>query len=435
MMTTNLPNIPRVYTALAEWLACGLLLLPIQHKPLWILRYLAFGAGQIALQLTVGTWSDTFWIPGMILNVLWMFATLWGCGQAPLTILGLAVAKAFVLAEFVASLAWELYCYLILGRVAHEAAWGTLFMLLVYVLLFAGDYWIEHRHATRNQEPVTRRALVSGLLTATIVFAVSNIGFILANTRYTIGDSVTIFIFRTFINLCGLLIFAIQDDQRQESALQSELGAINRMFQTQYDQYTAYKSSSAVIRRQFHDLKHQMAVILKEDNADLRAQYLADLNTAIDTYSATISTGNGVLDTILSQKNATCIANHIDMTCFADGKALDFMHAMDIASLFGNALDNAIESVGQLANPDKRLIEVRVSRRINLLVITFKNVFEGAAEFKDGLPKTTKKDTAVHGYGLKNIAYITHKYNGQMTISTQDGWFSLKIILPVPSDN
>ena len=178
-----------------------------------------------------------------------------------------------------------------------------------------------------------------------------------------------------------------------------------------------------------------MAVILKEDNADLRAQYLADLNTAIDTYSATISTGNGVLDTILSQKNATCIANHIDMTCFADGKALTFMHAMDIASLFGNALDNAIESVGQLANPDKRLIEVRVSRRINLLVITFKNVFEGAAEFKDGLPKTTKKDTAVHGYGLKNIAYITHKYNGQMTISTQDGWFSLKIILPVPSDN
>ena len=31
--------------------------------------------------------------------------------------------------------------------------------------------------------------------------------------------------------------------------------------------------------------------------------------------------------------------------CVVDGKLLDFIHVMDICSIFGNALDNAIEHV------------------------------------------------------------------------------------------
>ncbi|WP_125706647.1 sensor histidine kinase [Lacticaseibacillus daqingensis] len=430
-MTSLLPNIPRLYTALAEWLACGVVLLPWPKRAWWQLRLFACGVGQLALQLWVGSWPLWLWVPGMLLNVGWMLMTLTWCATASATTRGFAVAKAFVFAEFAASVVWQVYCYTLWHRVANSTAWVPLVMLVGYALLFAGDVWLERRQMAT--QPVGRRALFAAVLTATIVFAVSNIGFILANTTFALGDSVTIFLFRTLVNLCGLLIFALQADQRQENQLQAELGAINRMFQTQYDQYTAYKESSTVIRRQFHDLKHQMAVILSEDNAAVRARYLSELSAAINTYAATISTGSAVLDTVLSQKNATALGKHIDLTCFADGQALGRMQPMDIASLFGNALDNAIEAVSQLEDPDQRLIEVRVAQKAGFLVITCRNVVKQAPAFRDGIPPTTKANAEQHGFGLKNIAYIVEKYTGQMTLKFEDGWFALKIAIPQSS--
>lgn len=432
MITTNLPDIPRFYTAIAEWLACFVVLLPLAKKPHWHLNLLLCGLGQVALQLWCGTWPLVLWVPGMLLNVFWMGVTLWLGSEAPLANLGYALAKAFIFAEFSASIAWQLYC-IFFWQNNIRASWITaIVMIVAYVILNLGYGWLNRRDSHVEQITVGRSALLSALLTALIVFAVANLGFLLARTQFQLGNATTVFVFRTLVDLCGLLILALQADSQQESRLQDELSAIDRMFQTQYDQYTAYKASSKVIRRQFHDLKHQMAVILQEDNADVRSQYLAELNDAINTYSATISTGNAVLDTVLSQKNATALAQHIDLTCFADGSALAFMDAMDIASLFGNALDNAIESVSKIPDHDRRLIEVRIARKLDLLVLSFKNVSDSAPEFDGDIPKTTKQDTTAHGYGLKNIAYIVRKYNGQMTINVKDGWFMLKVIIPIP---
>lgn len=64
-------------------------------------------------------------------------------------------------------------------------------------------------------------------------------------------------------------------------------------------------------------------------------------------------TGNHVLDTILAAKIFHCRKNHIQITCVADGKLLDYMHVTDICSIFGNALDNAIEHVIMIPDPKK----------------------------------------------------------------------------------
>lgn len=152
---------------------------------------------------------------------------------------------------------------------------------------------------------------------------------------------------------------------------------------------------------------------------------------AINTYSATISTGNAILDTILTSKNAICIENGITFTCFADGKQLDNMDAMDICSLFGNALDNAIEAVKKIPDKEKRLIELRVAKKALFLVISLRNITFEKLAFENDLPITTKARKDLHGYGLKSIALITEKYQGTMTITMDENWFSLKVIIPV----
>lgn len=83
----------------------------------------------------------------------------------------------------------------------------------------------------------------------------------------------------------------------------------------------------------------------------------------IRSYEAQNKTGNEVLDTILTSKSLYCQQHGITLTCVADGAALDFMDTMDLCSLFGNALDNAIESVEKLPDSEQRLIHLVVARQ------------------------------------------------------------------------
>ena len=157
---------------------------------------------------------------------------------------------------------------------------------------------------------------------------------------------------------------------------------------------------------------------------------LDQMEAEIKTYEAQYKTGNQVLDTVLTGKGLYCMQNNISLTCVADGRLLDFMEVMDLSAIFGNALDNAIECVEKIRNPEKRLIHVTVSSQRNFVLIRFENYYEGDLHFSEGLPITTKKDENFHGYGLKSIRYVVGKYDGIATVRTEKQWFVLQILLP-----
>ena len=116
----------------------------------------------------------------------------------------------------------------------------------------------------------------------------------------------------------------------------------------------------------------------------------------------------------------------------ADGTLLEFMDIMDICSIFGNALDNAIESVEKQTDIEKRLIKTTAYAKNQFIMIRFENYSEEMPVLESGLPHTTKKDTIYHGFGLKSIHMITQKYGGTMTIKTENNWFILRILIPMP---
>ena len=173
---------------------------------------------------------------------------------------------------------------------------------------------------------------------------------------------------------------------------------------------------------------------MRAASAAERTEYLDQMEQQIRTYEAQNKTGNRVLDTILTAKTIQCQSEGISLTCVADGQALDFMNPMDISALFGNALDNAIESVKKLPNPEQRLIHVSAMRQKDFLRIRVENCYSGELRFVDGMPTTTKRDARYHGYGLKSIQSIAHSYGGSATIDTKDGWFELRLLLPVPKE-
>ena len=59
------------------------------------------------------------------------------------------------------------------------------------------------------------------------------------------------------------------------------------------------------------------------------------------------------------------------------------------------------------------------------------NKCETLPEFADGLPKTTKSDSSIHGYGMKSVRMICDKYGGEFTITVKDDLFTLNMLFPI----
>ena len=153
--------------------------------------------------------------------------------------------------------------------------------------------------------------------------------------------------------------------------------------------------------------------------------------TGIKIYETQNKTGNKVLDTILTSKSMHCQRHGIELKFMGEGQLLNFMEDMDISALFGNMLDNAIESVVKIKDRQKRLISLHVIQDKQFIRIRTENYCEENVQFQDGIPITTKKDKRFHGYGMKSMKKIVEKYGGSVMAGKANNWFELKILIPM----
>ena len=112
----------------------------------------------------------------------------------------------------------------------------------------------------------------------------------------------------------------------------------------------------------------------------------------------------------------------------ADGAKLSFLSDGDLYCLFGNIIDNALEAVKSVSEKERRVINLVVKVKNGLLIVQQDNFFDGELEFEDGLPVTTKADKNYHGFGMRSIRMIVHKYDGELTTYVKDDIFHLNII-------
>lgn len=179
-----------------------------------------------------------------------------------------------------------------------------------------------------------------------------------------------------------------------------------------------------------HDLKHQIAALKLISDEAQRNQSIHSLEQSVMIYDAIAESGNKILDAVLTEKSLLCEAKGIELTCMANGKCLDHMDAVDLYTLVGNVLDNAIESAAQLSDPEMRTISFMVFSRAGLTFLQVENYYQGELQFDGALPKTSKPDTDYHGFGLKSIQTVAEKYGGFLTVQAEDHIFLLRVTLP-----
>ena len=223
---------------------------------------------------------------------------------------------------------------------------------------------------------------------------------------------------------CCISIYLIQKISytSAKNAIETEI------FKNRINQYESMQNIIEVMNIRIHDLKHQLHKIEKENSASPEA--ISQLNESISKYKSFSRCGNDVIDTILTEKNIKFEKESIKFTYFLNGKLFDNFSTLDIHSIFGNALDNAIEFLITLPK-ENRFLTIRSFEKGNIAKVSFENTYIGNPKFnKQGLLDTTKDNAMYHGFGLKSIKSIMKKYNGSMSITIEDNTFKLQLLFP-----
>lgn len=433
-MIGELPDIPRVYTALAQWLSCVVFVSVCDERrlrgPALVAIGMFFLVMQSALLITTVRAQNLLWLIFMALSLMLMFALIYATCRIPIKDACYYAVHAFVLAEFTASLQWQIHCF-IWPRSDAPLIRAAFLLLAVYAAVFIVVWLFVRRFVGRGGVlNVTNRHLFAVAAITVSVFIVSNLGFLTARTPFSGHYHREIFNIRTIMGLCGLLFLGVYNLARRDLLVQWELGAVQGILRSQFEQYQHYRDSQDFINRNYHDLKHKIAYLKAEEDSGRRSVFLKAMEKEIKEYEAQFKTGNPVLDTLLTSSGFACAENSISLTCIADGALLNFMDVVDICTVFGNALDNAVEHAKRIEDPEKRLIHVTVFSKQDHLIIRFENYMEGVLSLDGDLPATTKQDAQHHGFGLKSVKYVAEKYLGTMNVEENNSWFLLQVVIP-----
>ena len=419
----TLPNIPRLYTALAEVLAVRVYAQaapPRAAKPVTYAATAGWAAVLgVFLRLT-GSVPLAWWLPCMVAAIAWLYLYLWGTREMNLLEAGYSCARAFILAELTASVEWQLHCALWPARGPWEPL-SLLLLALVYGTLFGIMCYLQHRRPQpAGHLQIGGSAALTAVMLALTAFAVSNLGFLPGSEI-----NMSIFSIRTLVDFSGVLILSVQHEQLQENALHSELAAMDEVLHRQYEQYKRSKEGINLINRRYHELKVQLARIREEQDQTKQNAAIAAMEQNIRQYEAENKTGNPVLDTLLNAKNMECQQENIAITSVADGRMLGFLTIRELCTIVGVALDNAIAAVRAEPDPEKRLIKVAVYSQGGFAMLRFEHYTEAAPALDaDGLPQ--------QGSDLKSVRTTVGQHGGSMTMHWENNWCTLRILFPLP---
>lgn len=436
-----LQDIPKLYTAASEWMICLIFItiLPLRYSR--VKTAATQGVVLIVLgilQYYIGIGQVKYWLAGMALAVGVMFLSVFSCAKLTVKEAALCTASAFMLAEFIAALEWQLYTmlYLFLFYKNQRNAVGQAAFCILFAVAFYGvSYrlcrrWIIRLYKDIRKMDITRKEAISAIVKAVVIFLASNVEFALGNVDYSTNSVLTYFGVRTVMDYCGVLSLFLRQERWNDKIHQREMLALDSILQRHYEQYHMYRENMEELNRRYHDLKHQITAIRMETDDEKKEQYLRDLEEGLDRFSVQDKTGNPVLDVILREKHLYCVQHGINYTCVADGTLLNHMDIRDVCAVFGNALDNAVECELQISEKEKRLIRVAVFSENRFVIIRFENYCDKEIVMEDGMPISSKHEKELHGYGLKSIRAIAEKYDGTITIHAEDNWFQLRMMIP-----
>nr|WP_294494933.1 GHKL domain-containing protein [uncultured Anaerosporobacter sp.] len=188
-----------------------------------------------------------------------------------------------------------------------------------------------------------------------------------------------------------------------------------------------------------HDMNNHIGVIyglLDTKQYNKLKSYLNGIYKNLQEANDIIIVNNEILSIILNNKKHLANEKMIQLVTWIEVK--DFiLTEIEICSLIGNILDNAIEATEKVPfdaiDIDREIKFVCVEKEEGWY-IDCKNPFVEAPLITEEGLMTTKKNKESHGIGSRTMQDIIKKYNGTLEYSTDDINFIVKIFISKKSN-
>ena len=200
--------------------------------------------------------------------------------------------------------------------------------------------------------------------------------------------------------------------------------------------YKRLENSQQRVYQLYHDLKKHLNIFnIIENNTDMN-EYLKKCFEGIQDMEGMFQTGNQYIDMILYDEWRKAYELGIKVQFAVENGSMKFIEIQDVIIILGNALENAREACKKkLEKGETAYMQLKTIKIENQVFIVVSNNYTGEVNRKQDVFVTTKKDTALHGIGMKSMRSSVEKYQGDMNVSLQGNKFILKIMLYVDDSN
>ncbi len=242
------------------------------------------------------------------------------------------------------------------------------------------------------------------------------------------GESFILLINMGFIVFADMYFLYFIQFVEESNQLKVKFELLEQQATMQYHYYVQqekkYRESISIL----HDVdKHIMAVerLYNGDNREAAINYTKEINRMLKPLIPQQLTNYPILNILLSDKIQNAEKASIDLHYEIDNVELNFMNPMDVTTIFGNLLDNAIEACEQVE--DFRWIKLKISPYYEMIAIRIENSSRDKTHWKNSRPVSQKGLN--HGIGLSNVERVLKKYDGSMHLSSDNGIFQCNIII------
>ena len=163
------------------------------------------------------------------------------------------------------------------------------------------------------------------------------------------------------IVLADLYLLYVIKIMNEKSLLEYEIKSMEKQADLQYKYYVRQEQKYNKTLGLLHDVnKHIKSIeqLYLNGNTEIAAEYTKQISGMLQPLMPAKYTGNPILDILLSDYISIMDEKRIDFDIKVDHIKMDFMDAIDITTIFGNLLDNAIEACDNIERDKKIFLKI-----------------------------------------------------------------------------
>lgn len=302
-----------------------------------------------------------------------------------------------------------------------ELTFSKLVVLIVYYLiitrLWREDFAVKY---------TITQCLIQVII---ILFSMTNIAVIIVVIPKitNVREYILILINMGCILFADLYFLYLARFVEENNQLKVKLRLLEQQSLLQYEFYEDQKekyNESIIILHDVYKRLNLIEEMYQKNEHKAALTYAKEIGRLLIPLSLEDYTNNPILNVILNDKKRIAIYHKIKFNLEIGVVDLSFMEPIEVTTIFGNLLDNAIDACDQVTQD--RFIKVKLDKYNDFTVINITNSTAPIERWHRGRPVSKKGKN--HGIGLLNVENIIKKYNGSMVLEEENRIFSCKII-------